>query len=423
MAPVNGENAPATPAAAGGSAVVLAHPPSPGRVGQGTVVEQSRAVAEVYAAVMIAREAPRDLQGAIRQMEQACQTNELADRAFYTQQRPGKTVVEPTIHLARELAACWGNIQTSVFELRRDDEHGQSEMQAVAWDLERNHRAALGFIQPHFRDKDGGLVKLTSMGAIYEANANAGARRLRQCILAVLPNWFVERAKALCRKTLNDGGGTPLPQRIAEALRLFEDEYNVSADDIARTLGKPADRWTGIDLGQLRVTYGSLQQGTLTVTEAFPPEQLSDPADLAPTPPGSPATAPAGEPGSTDHPDDRPVAEDPDTHPDAPADAPADCSTSDSTPAPAAAEEGEHAPRELLDKIRRQLETVGVTAPADRARFLGDILRRRVRSSNDLSTAEAQTVAEFLNRACVQDDPVRAFDALLADHKENGGDG
>jgi hypothetical protein len=419
MAPA--DTAPAAPAAS--AAVVLPHPPAPGRVGQGTVIEQSRAVAEVYAAVMIAREAPRNIQAAIRAMEQACQTPELADRAFYTQKRTGGPVTDASIHLARELVNCWGNVQTSVFELRRDDEHGQSEMQAVAWDLERNNRVSLGFIQPHMRDKDGGLVKLTSMGSIYESNANAGARRLRQCIFSVLPNWYVERAKALCRKTLNDGGGKPLPQRIAEALRLFEAEYNVGEADIARMLGKPADKWTAVDLGHLRVTYASLQQGTLTVGEAFPPEKLTDPADLAPTTPATtrpPAPAeppaPTGPPVPAELPAATPPAGSAEPEPTEPAE-PEPEPEAEPRAGTAAEPASGSAPKALMDKIRGQLDKVGVTAP-DRAGVLGDILRRRVRSTTDLTTADAQRVAEFLNRATVADDPVHAFDALLDHHKE-----
>ena len=57
--------------------------PMPGRVGQGTAVEQSRAVAEVQAAVLIARQFPRNEAQAIARMRVACQQPELAQRAFF----------------------------------------------------------------------------------------------------------------------------------------------------------------------------------------------------------------------------------------------------------------------------------------------------------------------------------------------------
>lgn len=267
--------------------------PRPGRVGQGTVIEQSRAVAEVYAAVMIARDNPRDLQRAMRLMEQACRTPELAAVAFYNYKRAGSTINDASIHLARELAVCWGNIQHSVKELRRDDEFGQSEMQAIAWDLQTNTRVESVFIQPHYRDRKNAAgkhepVRLVEMRDIYESNANAGARRVRQCIFGVLPRFYVERAKTLCRETLVDGGGVPLVQRIARVLSLFE-QLGVTEQDIARKLDRSSSDWTPMDLADLQVAYTSLQQGTITREEAFPRLVTVEEIQQQATPPPPPA--------------------------------------------------------------------------------------------------------------------------------------
>lgn len=248
--------------------------PQPTRVGQGTAIEQSRAVAEVYAAIMVARQVPRNTQAAIAAMEQACKTTELADRAFFSFPRGGSTVAGASVYLARELARCWGNIQYGVSELRRDDEHGQSEMQAFAWDLESNARAATIFIVPHKRDKRGGPEKLTDMRDIYESNANAGARRVRECIFSVLPSWFVEQGKKTCTKTLQDGGGKPMPQQIAECLAAFQ-VLGVTEADLARKVERPTAEWTPLELGQLRVLYGSLSRNEVTRKEAFPPAVVS----------------------------------------------------------------------------------------------------------------------------------------------------
>ncbi len=124
-------------------------PVPPRRVGQATVVEQSRAVAEVQAAVLVAQNRPRDEQAALAQMRESCKMRQLADRAFFRYSRGGSAISGPSVYLARELARIWGNISHGVSELSRDDEHGQSELQAVAWDLEKNTRVATIFIVPH----------------------------------------------------------------------------------------------------------------------------------------------------------------------------------------------------------------------------------------------------------------------------------
>ena len=91
--------------------------------------------------------------------------------------------------------------------MRRDDEYGQSEMLALAWDVQTNTRSSNTFIVPHRRDTRNGPKALTDQRDIYENNANNAARRLREAIFAVLPTWFVEEAKDICNQTLNDGGG------------------------------------------------------------------------------------------------------------------------------------------------------------------------------------------------------------------------
>lgn len=271
--------------------------PQPTRVGQGTAIEQSRAVAEVYAAIMVARQVPRNVQAAINAMTTACGTTELADRAFFSFPRGGSTIAGASVYLARELARCWGNIQYGVSELRRDDEHGQSEMQAFAWDLESNARAATIFIVPHKRDKKSGPEKLTDMRDIYENNANAGARRVRECIFSVLPSWFVEQGKARCTRTLQDGGGKPLAQQVAECLAAFH-PLGVTEADLARKVDRPAADWTPLELGQLRVLYGSLSRNEVTREEAFPPAVVSGAEIRQGAATVTPAAAQRPEPGS-----------------------------------------------------------------------------------------------------------------------------
>lgn len=268
--------------------------PAPTRLGQGTAVEQSRAVAEVQAAVVVAQQCPRNIQTAIADMRASCAQQGLAERAFYRYSRGGQTVTGASVHLARELARCWGNIQYGVAELRRDDIAGESEMQAFAWDVQTNTRSAQIFIVPHKRDVKGGPKALTDMRDIYENNANNGARRLREAIFSVLPPWFTEEAKDLCNRTLADGGGKPLAQRVADAVRVFG-ALGISADQLTQHLGRPPGKWTEHDVAQLGVTYSSLQRGEISRDEAFPPERVTAAEITGSVPVPPPATEPADE--------------------------------------------------------------------------------------------------------------------------------
>lgn len=247
---------------------------APERIGQATAVEQSRAVAEVQAAVLVARQFPRVEAVAIARMTQACQHPALADRAFFSFKRGGSTVSGETIQLAKELARCWGNIQHGLAELRRDDAAGESEMQAWAWDMESNERVSTTFIVKHARWAEGKAKKIEDFRDIYENNANNGNRRLREMIFSVLPVWFREQAKDLCSATIRHGGGVPLPQRIAEAIGHYE-AVGVIADQLVQHVGRPVEKWTDRDVANLQVLYNSIDRGEITKDEAFPPRRVT----------------------------------------------------------------------------------------------------------------------------------------------------
>lgn len=253
--------------------IALPHPNTASqRVGQGTEIEKSRAAAEVYYRLAAAKEMPRDEDRATERMRVACGNPMLAEKAFYSVPKGGgDKATGPSVHLARELARIWGNIDYGVVELRRDDEYGQSEIQAFALDLETNTRPSQLFIQPHKRDLSGGKSKrLTSVQDVYESNANAGARRVREAIFAVLPAAFVHEAQALCRATLERGNGKPLEQRRTALVGAFATSFGVTEQQLVQRLGRSVDRWDAQDVTDLEVLGRSLKAGEVQKDTEFP---------------------------------------------------------------------------------------------------------------------------------------------------------
>ena len=248
--------------------------PVPSTVGQATAVEQSRAIAQVQAAVVMARQFPRSEQHAIAQMRDACGRIELARRAFFSFNRAGQTVSGATVYLARELARIWGNIDYGLNELKRDDEHGQSELQAYAWDLETNSRSTRTFVVQHGRDTKTGRKKLTELRDIAENNNNFGARNVREMIFAVLPQWFTDMAEQVCRETMNNGGGEPLPVRADKAIAAFS-RARINREQLEDKVGAPVDEWTHADVTDLEILYGSLARKEIARDEAFPPRRTT----------------------------------------------------------------------------------------------------------------------------------------------------
>ena len=239
------------------------------------VIEQSRAIAEVQAMVLVAQRAPRDEARAMAQAMQSCGQRAVADRAFFSFSRGGSNVNGSSIQLATELARCWGNIDYGIMELARDDSAGHTEMLAFAWDLETNTKSRQTFIVPHTRDTRQGKKALTDNRDIYENNANNGARRLRECIFRVLPPYLKAEAEARCRAVLERGeGDEPLPARIAKAIDKFS-RIGISIDRIEDRHG-PSTSWTPVDLANLQITFQSIRQGETTADEAFPKPGTAD---------------------------------------------------------------------------------------------------------------------------------------------------
>jgi hypothetical protein len=160
---------------------------------QATAIEQARAVAEVAAAVQVAQMNPRDMRRAWADMQAACSRMGLAECAFYRVPNRG---TGPSVHLARELARIWGNMDYGVHELSRDDDRGMSEVRAYAWDQQTNMRSSRTFQVPHARMVGKDRKPLTDLQDIYLSNQNIGARAVRETILAALPKDFASTASA-----------------------------------------------------------------------------------------------------------------------------------------------------------------------------------------------------------------------------------
>jgi hypothetical protein len=249
-------------------------PAPPARATQATTIEQSRAMAEVEAAVVMAKRMPRDIPESVRSMTESCKVKELAERAFFRYSRSGSQITGASVHLAREVARCFGNMQYGITELERDTANRQSQMLAFAWDLETNTRSTTTFIVPWLRDSNkrgsDGPTDLTAVRDIYENNANMGARRVREMIFAVLPTWYVEQAQAVCRDTIENGSEKPLAQRKSDALAAFE-AIGVDQSRLAAKLGKSVADWLAGDVATLGIIIQSIRRAETRVEDEFPP--------------------------------------------------------------------------------------------------------------------------------------------------------
>jgi hypothetical protein len=219
--------------------------------------EAMKNVAEVQAAVMMAKKYPRDQFTAFNNIQIACERKTLADAAVYAYPRGGQTVSGPSIRLAETMAQLWGNMDYGIRELSRDDD--KSVCEAYAWDLETNTRSTRIFEVPHERHTKQGRYKLTDPRDIYENVANNGSRRLRACILQIIPGDVTEAAVTKCKKTVTSGT-EPIVDRIRKMVVQFE-KFGVKQEHIEKRLKHEIGITTNEELFELVTIFNTLKDG------------------------------------------------------------------------------------------------------------------------------------------------------------------
>lgn len=224
-----------------------------------TEMMMSRQAQEVQGAIVMAKKFPRDEVESFNRIVRACQRKGLAENAMYEYPRGGTKVVGPSIRLAEAMAQNWGNIDFGIIEL--EQKNGESQVMAYAWDLETNTRQTKVFAVPHIRSTKKGSVPLTDPRDIYEMVANQGARRVRACILGVIPGDVQDAAIDQCNKTMSEGEKKPVIDLVRDMAAIFEREFSVPIEAIEKYIGCKSEAFSMNDLVRLKRVYKSLHDG------------------------------------------------------------------------------------------------------------------------------------------------------------------
>lgn len=228
-------------------------------------VESQRAIAEVQAAMVIARKFPRDPIAVMDRILAACTRPSLAESALYSYSRGGSEITGPSIRLAEVLAQTWGNMQFGIREL--DQTAGESTVEAYAWDIENNVRQVKSFKVKHLRSTKKGTFKLEDPRDIYELTANQGARRLRACILGVIPGDVIESATKQCEATLTTKIAIT-PELLVRMVEKFA-EFGVTKEQIEKRIQRRIEAITPALMVQLGKISNSLKDGMSSPSDWF----------------------------------------------------------------------------------------------------------------------------------------------------------
>jgi hypothetical protein len=250
----------------------------------------SKAAQEVQAAMVIAKKFPRNENEAFARIMKSCNRKSLAEVAIYSFPRGGTAVSGASIRLAEAMAQGWGNLDVGVIEL--ENRGGASQVMAYCWDLETNTRVTKVFQVRHERSTRGGVKVLDDPRDIYEMVANQGARRLRACILAVIPGDVQDAAVAACNQTLLGDGTTPISDQVRAMASAFENEISVTVEMLEDRLGHTLASTTASELVQLRKIFASVRDNMSKQSDWFGRE--GDVGSAAPPKPKTPLPAEKG---------------------------------------------------------------------------------------------------------------------------------
>ncbi len=226
----------------------------------------AKAIATVQAALVVAQAHPRMTTKAVDRILNDCMRLTLAETATYQYARGGTNITGPSIRLAECMGRNWGNIDYGFKEL--ENTGNESVIEAFAWDLETNTKRTVVFSVPHARfTKRNGLTKLTDPRDIYELIANQAARRVRACILAIIPGDVAEMAVKQCQHTLSASIDIN-DKNIKKMLDKFSD-YGVKTEQIEERIQRKISAISPAQFLNLRNIFNSLRDGMSSPKDWF----------------------------------------------------------------------------------------------------------------------------------------------------------
>jgi hypothetical protein len=234
----------------------------------GSRQNQSRELAEMQTKYLMAQRFPRDAVGAMDRILNSFTRPTLAEKAQYQFARGGSDITGPSIRAAEAIAQQWGNIEQGFREVTRtigSDGVPFSEVEAYCVDLEGRSAKRLQFIVRHWRDTKRGGYKLTDERDIYELIANQAQRRVRACILAMIPGDVTEAAMDQAALTLNTTADTG-PEAMQKMVGAFA-KYGVTKEQIEKRIQRRLDAIQPAQVVSLKRIYASLR------------DEMSEPGD------------------------------------------------------------------------------------------------------------------------------------------------
>lgn len=238
------------------------------------VVQESSIVynqdrANIDSQVATAKAYPRDMKKAVTNaIFIATMDNETASSCAYSVPRGGKPITGPSVHLARILAQCWGNVRIDAKVVDITDKHVVSE--STCWDIENNVAVKVQ-VRRSIMTKNGRMND-----DMITVTGNAGnAIAYRNAVCNVIPKSVIDKvyksATGLLTGDISDE--TKLIKKRNQVVEGLKKAYGVSEEEILKAVGKSQIEYIGPDEIVVLIGIGTaIKEGDTTVEQSFRPE-------------------------------------------------------------------------------------------------------------------------------------------------------
>lgn len=222
--------------------------------------------AQVDVQISTAKAFPRNLK---RSLENAIVTatidRETASTCTYSVPRGGKSITGPSVHLAKILAQCWGNMRIEAKVIEVGDKHVTS--QAVAFDLENNVAIKVE-VKRSIMTRSG---RMNDDMIVVTGNAG-NSIALRNAILSVIPKAVTDKVYNSAKQTITGdiSDATKLLKRRKQVMDGLMSTYTLTEKEVLSAIGKAAvDHITPDDLVVLIGIGQAIKDGDTSVDTAF----------------------------------------------------------------------------------------------------------------------------------------------------------
>ena len=191
--------------------------------------------ANIDSQVATAKQYPRDLKRSLdNSIVMATMDMETAQSCGYALPRGGKPITGPSVHLAKILVSCWGNMRTEAKVVQITDK--QIISRGTCWDLETNVASAFEVRRSIVTSK--GARFSDDMITVTGNAANSIA--YRNAVFAVIPKNVSDKVYRSAQKYITGdlSSEEKLLKRRTDAINYFNDELSIKENEVIKLCGK-----------------------------------------------------------------------------------------------------------------------------------------------------------------------------------------